>query len=55
MYLKWGRLIRTTGTYVPLLESVLWIQIHGIWIRIKDFGPIWIRIHGYAVNFERKN
>ena len=28
------------------LHSVLWIQIHGIWIRIQNFGPIWIRIHG---------
>ena len=26
------------------LKPVLWIQIHWIWIRIQDFGPIWIRI-----------
>ena len=25
-----------------------------IWIRIQDFGPIWIRIQGYAVNFKEK-
>ena len=33
----------------------MWIQIHSIWIRIQDFGPIWIRIGGYTINFERKN
>ena len=34
--------------------AVLWIQIHRIWIRIQDFGPIWIRIQvrGYTINFE---
>ena len=25
-------------------KAVLWFQIHGIWIRIQDFGPIWIWI-----------
>ena len=34
--------------------AVLWIQIHWIWIRVQDFGPIWIRIQGYTINFERK-
>ena len=28
---------------------MLWIQIHSIWIRIQDFGSIWILIHGYTV------
>ena len=27
---------------------MLWIQIHRIWIRIQDFGPI----QGYTINFE---
>ena len=42
-------------------QAVLWIQIHWIWIRIQDFGPIWIRIQvririqGNIINFERKN
>ena len=43
--------------------AVLWIQIHWIWIRIQDFGPIWIRFqfririqgYRYTINFERKN
>ena len=35
--------------------AVLWIQIHWIWIRIQDFGPIWIWIQGYTINFGRKN
>ena len=39
-------------------KSVLWIQIHWFWIRIRDFGSIWIRIQvwiqGYTINFERK-
>ena len=35
-------------------KPVLWIQIHRIWIRIHDFGPNWIRIQGYNMNFERK-
>ena len=38
----------------PLQKPVLWIQIHW-WIRIQDFNPIWIRIQGYTINFERKN
>ena len=25
--------------------------VNWIWIRIQDFGPIWIRIQGYTVNF----
>ena len=35
-------------------RSVLWIQIDWIWIRIQDFGRIWIRIQGdwYAINVE---
>ena len=37
--------------YFKLSEAVLWIQIHWIWIRIKNFGPIWIRIQGYIINF----
>ena len=32
--------------------------VHWIWIRIQDFGPIWIwfriRIQGYAINFKEK-
>ena len=24
-----------------LLETLMWIQIHKIWIRILKFGPIW--------------
>ena len=37
--------------------AVLWIQIHWIWIRIQDFGPIWIRIQiqGYTFKLKRKN
>ena len=31
-------------------KPVLWIQIHLIWIRIQDYGPIWIRIQGYMFN-----
>ena len=44
-----------------LSNSVLWIQIHWIWIRIQDFEPIWIRIQvpipiqGCTINFEWKN
>ena len=34
------------------------ITVHWIWIRIQDFGPIWIwfriRIQGYAINFKEK-
>ena len=39
-----------------LCQPVLWIQIHGIWIRIHNFGPICIpiRIQGYVINFDRK-
>ena len=29
--------------------AVLWIQIP--WIRIQNFGPIWIRVHRYVINF----
>ena len=38
------------------LTVLLWIQIYWIWIRIQDFGPIWIRvrIQGYSINFEIK-
>ena len=32
--------------------SVLWIHIHWIFIRILNFGPIWIRIN--VINFKRK-
>ena len=32
---------------------MLWIQIHGIWIRIQEFGPTWIRIQGCERNFEK--
>ena len=32
----------------------LWIQIHWIWIWIQKFCPIWIRIQGYVINFERR-
>ena len=35
--------------------KVRWIQIHLIWIRIQNFGPIWIRIPGCLINFEEKN
>ena len=38
------------------LWSVLWrIQIHWFWIRIQNFGLIWIRIQGYVINFEYKS
>ena len=40
-------------------KPVLWIQIHWIWNRIQNFGPIWIRIQiqGYnpGINFEKKD
>ena len=26
--------------------------VHWIWILIQDFGPNWIRIHGYVIHFE---
>ena len=32
-----------------IFKPVLRIQIHWIWIRIQDFGPIWIRIQGNTV------
>ena len=32
--------------------AVLWIQIP--WIRIQNFGPIWIRVHRYVINFEEE-
>ena len=35
------------------IKTVLWIQIH--WIRIHYFGPIWIRIQGFIINFEENN
>ena len=25
-----------------------------IWTQILNFGPIWIRIQGYVINFKRK-
>ena len=31
-------------------KTVLWIQIHCIWIWIQNFGPICIRIQGYVIN-----
>ena len=34
---------------------MLWIQIHLIWIRIQDLGPIWIRIRGFVNNFDKKS
>ena len=43
-------------------KPALWIQIHWIWIRIKEFGPIWLDpdlgpdpgLYRYTINFERK-
>ena len=52
--------IHNTGGNAKYFETVLWIKIHWIWIRIQDFGPIWIwirnqvRIQGNTINFERK-
>ena len=38
------------------MKKKLYFQyFHLIWIWIQDFGPIWIRIQGYTINFERKN
>ena len=42
-----------------LIFPVLWIHIHWIW-NLDPYpgcwavGPIWIRIQGYTINFERK-
>ena len=33
---------------------VMWTQMHWIWIRIQNNGPIWIRIQGYVINLEKK-
>ena len=35
-------------------KPVLWIHIHLIWIRILNFGPIWIRIRGYGMFLKKK-
>ena len=37
-----------------ILNPVLWIKIHWIWI--QNFGPIWIqiRIHCYGISFEER-
>ena len=41
------------GKY-SLVVPVLWIQIHWIWTRIQDFGPICIRIQSLKkVSFKR--
>ena len=39
---------------IDMSLAVLGIQIHWIWIRIQDFGPIWIRIQGYTNNLKEK-
>ena len=51
-----NKLKKSPQTTVPIcvFRAVLWIQIHWIWIRIQDFGPIWIQIQIQG-NFERKN
>ena len=55
-------ILTQTGTlicvsnYTDILHvsPVFWIHIHWIWIRILNFGLIWIRIQGYVINYDRK-
>ena len=45
--------IHNTGGNAKYFESVLWIKIHWIWIRIQDFGPV--QGNTYNINVENKN
>ena len=33
------------------ISAVLWIQLHGSWIRILNVCPIWSRIQGYVIKY----
>ena len=45
---------RRVDTVTHLQTSVGDANTLRIWIRVQNFGPIWILIQGYDVNFERK-
>ena len=53
-HLSWALFKQSQACKRYRTKQVLWIQIHWNWIRIQNLGQIWIWIHGYVINFERK-